>query len=256
MQDRRYLLSIGELLALEPSHALWEQCMDFLDTERRQRAERLKSRNKKAESVGAGLLLQLAVAEALQGEQQLKEQLSPRLTTEICRLTFSEIIELLKQFQQSCQFCEFPLLLEYTFGERGKPYLKNFPYYFSLSHSGEYIFLVISDTEVGVDIQQRKPLGNSKIAERFFTEEEKQELATCSTEQERESCFYRLWTQKEAYGKLTGEGIAAVLVGDRGNGRTEREISDFDKSVSREKRVSYEEFHEIENYQITICKWK
>lgn len=246
MQDRRYLLSIGELLALEPAHALWEQCMDFLDTERRQRAERLKSRNKKAESVGAGLLLQLAVAEALQEEQQLKEQQSKeqrftRRTTEMRRLTFSEIIELLKQFQQSCQFCEFPLLLEYTFGERGKPYLKNFPYYFSLSHSGEYIFLVISDTEVGVDIQQRKPLGNSKIAERFFTEEEKQELATCSTEQERERCFYRLWTQKEAYGKLTGEGIAAVLTGDRGKGKSETGIS---------------EFYEIENYQITICKWK
>ena len=43
---------------------------------------------------------------------------------------------------------------DFKYNENGKPYLENGPF-FNLSHSGEYIALVISKTrEVGIDIQK------------------------------------------------------------------------------------------------------
>ena len=57
---------------------------------------------------------------------------------------------------------------------------------------------------------------SSSTAERmwrgFFTEREAAALEQAGEEREtRERLFYRLWARKEAYGKLTGKGIAAAL---------------------------------------------
>ena len=40
------------------------------------------------------------------------------------------------------------------YNENRKPYVKNNPIYFNISHSGEYIVCVVSDKEIGVDIQE------------------------------------------------------------------------------------------------------
>lgn len=223
MQDTWYLLSVAELLAQEGDSALWERCMSRLDGERCQRAAQSRTAKKRAENVGAGLLLQLAVHEAL-SEQQGRQR----------RFTISEILALLEWEQQE------PLLLEYTYGGNGKPYLKSHPYFFNISHSEETVLLAISESEIGADIQWRKPMRDFRMAERFFTPEEQRKLREYKSKTESHAFFYRLWTRKEAYGKLTGEGIARVL---------------SDGMPGMSEKIVFEEC-EIENYQIAICKWK
>ncbi len=98
-----------------------------------------------------------------------------------------------------------PFFLEY--GERGKPRLRDYPgLYFNLSHSGGYVCCGAGDVPMGVDIQQMRSLKEG-VARRFFTERDNRILAACR-EEEREKLFFRLWSIKESYVKLTGRGIA------------------------------------------------
>ena len=92
--------------------------------------------------------------------------------------------------------------------ERGKPYFPNTPsLHFSVSHSGDVFACAFSDEPVGVDIQEYKNRPDEaercrKIAARFFHRDEIDAL-----EADTVSAFYNIWTAKEAYVKLTGQGI-------------------------------------------------
>lgn len=89
-----------------------------------------------------------------------------------------------------------------THGSRGKPYLagESVPY-FSLSHSGDWVFCAIADSEVGLDAQEVTPC-RDKVAERWFTDTERAWLATNPDER-----FSAVWAKKEAYCKFTGFGL-------------------------------------------------
>lgn len=97
--------------------------------------------------------------------------------------------------------------LSFHLGASGKPYIDNLPVHFNLSHSGRLVACGISDQEIGVDIQEKRSGNHRRLWERFFTEEEKALLKCCCSVEEEETLFYRLWTAKEAYGKLTGRGL-------------------------------------------------
>ena len=92
--------------------------------------------------------------------------------------------------------------------ERGKPYFPNTPsIHFSVSHSGDIFACAFSDEPVGVDIQEYKNRPDEaercrKIAARFFHRDEVDALDADTV-----SAFYNIWTAKEAYVKLTGQGI-------------------------------------------------
>lgn len=80
--------------------------------------------------------------------------------------------------------------------------------FFNLSHSGGWTVIALSDCEVGVDIQQVKPV-DMRLAKRFFSEKECAQLTEAgdgATE-----LFYRLWTVKEAYLKALGTGLNRPL---------------------------------------------
>ncbi|MDE6690924.1 MAG: 4'-phosphopantetheinyl transferase superfamily protein [Clostridia bacterium] len=80
--------------------------------------------------------------------------------------------------------------------------------YFNLSHSGEWTVAAVSDNEIGVDIQQVKPV-DMRLATRFFAEDERRQIESAgdgATE-----LFYRLWTVKEAYLKALGTGLNRPL---------------------------------------------
>ncbi len=89
-----------------------------------------------------------------------------------------------------------------THGSRGKPYLMgdNAPY-FSLSHSGDWVFCAIADSEVGLDAQEHTPC-RDKVATRWFTDPERAWLAA-----DPDARFAALWARKEAYCKFTGFGL-------------------------------------------------
>lgn len=89
----------------------------------------------------------------------------------------------------------------------GKPYLDGSPYHFSLTHTGDIAAVAVSDRPCGIDAEviSHQP---RKIAERFFHPDENALLA-CLSADAYDSAFTEIWTRKEAYTKLTGDGIAS-----------------------------------------------
>ncbi len=79
--------------------------------------------------------------------------------------------------------------------------------YFSVSHSGDYVALCLSDDEVGCDIQEIKPC-NHKVAVRHYSENESRLVETNTN---KDDCFMRLWALKESILKFTGKGISGGL---------------------------------------------
>lgn len=257
-----YLLSIREFMTEETyGEALVERAFSRIDDERKRKAQQLRPGRARAASLGAGLLLQLAVGEALDGngtevpvachaadmgevlrgngawrtagdaadmEVALDGNVSGRSVrgnavdrkkvfcengvrgtvggakAELTVYSVSRLLDRLEELPRQS--------FAYRFGENGKPYFRELPFYFSLSHSGDYVFCALSTEEIGADIQQHgKQSGRENrrhLADRFFSEEEKRALEASG---ESEELFYRLWTRKEAYGKLTGEGVAGIL---------------------------------------------
>ena len=110
---------------------------------------------------------------------------------------------LLVRYARQLGFDRFPALRE---GAYGKPYFPDAPRaQFSLSHSGGYAALAMSSLPVGVDIQKIRP-ERVPVAMRFLTDYEQAQLAALPPE-ERTRAFFRLWTVKESYGKMTGRGL-------------------------------------------------
>ena len=95
--------------------------------------------------------------------------------------------------------------------ENGKPYLKGISgLKFNLSHSEERVMCVISEKEVGCDVEWvKKP--NYKMAEYFLTKEEITMLNRLNSEEEKQVMFYRLWTLKESFMKAVGLGMKIPL---------------------------------------------
>ena len=97
--------------------------------------------------------------------------------------------------------------LEFSYTEKGKPYLKGRESpSFSVSHSGDLWCCGISSLPLGVDIEKKTPREYERLARRFFHPEEYAFL-----EEKEFSQFFLIWTAKESYLKYTGEGLGGGL---------------------------------------------
>lgn len=98
-----------------------------------------------------------------------------------------------------------------SLGENGKPYLINSPdVQFNLSHSEGRAMCIMSrgaDALVGCDVEKIKG-DRGELAERFFMPEEAAWIKSFPDEPRRNEAFYRLWTLKECYMKVTGRGLS------------------------------------------------
>lgn len=97
--------------------------------------------------------------------------------------------------------------LKFRKTELGKPYIENYPVKFSLSHTQSAVAVAVSFEEVGVDVEKLRP-ANLRIAERYFSEDEKEFLANSK---HKDADFFMLWTRKEAYLKRIGRGLTLPL---------------------------------------------
>jgi len=184
--------------------------MEKISEDRREKILRLKNEETRLRSLTAGVLLQYALCEK----------------TGI-----------------SCEEAKpFPI----SYGEKGKPYLAGYPeVHFNLSHSGDYVCCAVSDGPVGVDIQ-KKVSRRKKLAERFFTPAERRMLSECG-ERESQELFFRMWSIKESYLKLTGEGLSGGLSGF--------EILWQERAVVRGGKIAayFEESACPEGYSFCVC---
>jgi phosphopantetheinyl transferase len=94
-----------------------------------------------------------------------------------------------------------PAYIDCQMDEHGKPFLANFPYHISLSHSFDYAAVMISeDKEVGIDIEQiRSKI--ARIAKKFMNPFEMQFI----DKKDKEQHLYVCWCAKEAVYKLQGK---------------------------------------------------
>lgn len=98
--------------------------------------------------------------------------------------------------------------LEFAVGDYGKPLLVNDPcVHFNVSHAGRYIACAVSDVPVGIDIELIGS-ANMKIAERFFTPDERAYIMAGG---DRAYRFCEVWTKKESRIKWEGKGLHMSL---------------------------------------------
>ena len=158
------------------------------------------------------------------------------------------------------RFLAAGLLLEYVLGERGysadgieadengKLYLPGVDdFFFSLSHSGEYAACVVSDVPVGVDIQKKRET-KANIAKRFFRLEESERIAK-EPQEKQADMFFRYWTGKESYLKLTGQGLSGGL---------DNFFVDLDEMIIVDKynhnqEIFLKEYKCLEDYYISVA---
>lgn len=117
--------------------------------------------------------------------------------------------------------------------EKGKPFISNYcldetrkkyegKTHFSVSHSGEIFVCLISDENVGIDIQHRRKIDEMKIASRYFDDGELEYVKNNGIEG-----FFKLWTRKEAYSKYTGRGLEDIMGKIQVLERNDVEFMDF-----------------------------
>ena len=187
---------------------IWKQFIDRLDMERQEKVMRTRNEKDQVRILAAGLLLQYAV------EQELGRKIPG---TSLC-------------IRQK---------------EGGKPYLVDYPQiHFNLSHSGEMVACAIGTIEVGVDIQQLVSV-KEKVAARFFTEKENENLKQCATTKEYEKMFFQYWCRKESYVKLTGEGLGGIAKYFLPHEIWEKQLDSYQLCVSmwEKEKVDFKEIH-------------
>ncbi len=237
--DARFLLSVKELACENEDSPLWKRVYEKLDGQRIAKVNDIRVPGKRATSAGAGLLLQYWLRQWADCTY-VKWRCSigdgcPKPKLQL--LTLDEVLDGIKN----------PWENPVKYKKNEKPYPDSCCFCFNLSHSEEYVVAAFSERELGIDIQSCKKGNYTKLIDRFFTEEEKSFLDKVGSEDEAlfREWFYRLWTRKEAYGKLIGEGIAPVI----GN-------NFLDLEAEWLRRYEFEEYDFLDGYQVTCCAWK
>lgn len=192
-----YLLNV---LELEGEPEVIEELALLIPASRREKLCRLKNQKAKLMHLGAGLLMSYA---ALLGETEGDPK----------RLSGRDLVEGIRSFLQETEEQKAKELPDIRIEKKGKPYYCA-PYdkmYFNASHSGDFVFLVISGGEVGCDLQMlEESKSKQSVAGRIMTARElaRYEL---TAGMDREDCFYEAWCEREALGKYTGDGVTCLL---------------------------------------------
>lgn len=97
---------------------------------------------------------------------------------------------------------------EFGYNSNGKPYLKDNPHiHFNLSHCNRAVACIISESEVGIDVQDEFSF-ETEILNYICSENEKKLYDKI---EDKYKMINRLWVLKEAYTKCLGTGITTNL---------------------------------------------
>ena len=88
--------------------------------------------------------------------------------------------------------------------DRGKPYFEGDPIRFSISHTKRHVFVALSEKPIGIDAEEADREVNLRLAEKILSPAEQQRYAAAA---DKRAALLKLWVLKEAWVKLTGEGL-------------------------------------------------
>lgn len=188
-----------------------EELISLVNYERKERIKKLTKREDRFRSIGAGLLL---------------------------RYSFMKKYRKIEDWE----------CISIRVNSLGKPSIEGKKdFYYSLSHSGEYVGICIDDTDCGLDIQEMKE-SRLNIARRFFSKEEYHSLCEQSEQRKQNEMFYQMWTAKEGYVKYKGMGLSDGL---------DRFQVNIEKYYVKDKMtgdIGYIDFDKIdERYMLCLC---
>ena len=87
---------------------------------------------------------------------------------------------------------------------RGKPFFETGELHFSISHSKNHAFCVLSSCPVGIDAEEKDRAVNLRLAEKILSETEHRRFEAADDPHD---ALLRLWVLKEAAAKLSGRGL-------------------------------------------------
>ncbi len=132
------------------------------------------------------------------------------------------------------------------FGDYGKPYFAERPdIHFSISHSGEYAAVVLSESEVGIDIQKVVEIKHG-LVEKLCDEHEQRYV---SDSPDKDKAFITLWTLKESYIKAIGMGMSFPM--DKINFRLESFSGELRGRMSNREGMYY--VKDLGEYIMAVC---
>ncbi|MEE9452495.1 MAG: 4'-phosphopantetheinyl transferase superfamily protein [Gammaproteobacteria bacterium] len=110
-----------------------------------------------------------------------------------------------------------PENVHFSYGQHGKPAVdcsqSDLDVRFNVSHSHEMaLYAITVAVEIGIDIEKisTRKFSYQELAQRYFAEDECTQLLSLAKSQQ-ESAFFHIWTQKEAFIKALGQGLAYPL---------------------------------------------
>ncbi len=120
---------------------------------------------------------------------------------------------------------------------------------FNISHSGTKVMCAVSDRDIGCDVERITDI-DMEIARRFFFNEEYVSLMNCADKSERNDLFFRYWTLKESFMKVTGLGFRlalddfCIILGE--NDIAVRQSVDG-------RRYCFREYFQDDGYRYAVC---
>ncbi|MGB3560659.1 MAG: 4'-phosphopantetheinyl transferase superfamily protein [Geitlerinemataceae cyanobacterium] len=103
-----------------------------------------------------------------------------------------------------------PHQVQFSYSDRGKPFIADSSLHFNVSHSGGLaLYAIAYNRLVGIDVESIRSIEVEQLAKRFFCDREYQQLCQLS-DARKDSAFFIYWTAKEAYLKATGEGLIGL----------------------------------------------
>ncbi len=118
---------------------------------------------------------------------------------------------------------------------------------FNISHSGEYVLCAVSEAPVGCDIEKAEN-APFEITDSVFLPSERKYIAEAQSDEDKSRRFFRLWTMKESYIKMTGEGLGEFL--------PRIEINPEKRTITRDSTAVKCKLFNVSygNYEISICE--
>ena len=95
-------------------------------------------------------------------------------------------------------------LPEIRIADRGKPYFPDTPYSFSISHTRNHAFCVLSKKNIAIDAEELDRRMALRLAEKILSPGEKKQFDAA---EDKRRALLTFWVLKEAAVKLTGEGL-------------------------------------------------
>ena len=88
--------------------------------------------------------------------------------------------------------------------DRGKPYFSDDPWHFSISHTKNHVFCVLSTEAVGMDAEETDRDIDLRLAAKILSATE---YARYEQSADQRTALLKLWVLKEAHAKLSGQGL-------------------------------------------------